>query len=287
MKVIRAGTLGFCKGVRRAVELAVKAIEAADRRVYTLGPLIHNHRVLEDLRLRGVEVLEDRALPPAPERAAVIIRAHGAPPQKEDELRALGVLVIDATCPKVKASQLKARALAKKGFFIFLAGEEHHAELAGIRGYAESAGGLCRIVGSAAEAEAAARELGEAKAGAALIGQTTITAEEFRTIGEGIKKHYPDLKIINTICEATRERQDSLRELCAGVGGVIIAGDRQSANTRRLEDIAVNLGKPARLVEAAGDITREVGSWGTAGLCAGTSTPDGVIDEIEKALEAL
>jgi 4-hydroxy-3-methylbut-2-enyl diphosphate reductase len=290
MKVVRAGTLGFCMGVRRAVELAAGAVrEAAGRRVYTLGPLIHNPRVLEDLRRQGVEILETGALPQAPERAVVIIRAHGAPPQTEQELKALGVLVIDATCPKVKASQLKVRALAEEGFCIFLAGEEHHAELAGIKGYAESAKGICRIVGNPVEAEEAARQLEDMKGPVrtVLIGQTTITPEEFEAIGRGIKKIYPDLRVINTICGAVRERQDSLRELCAGVGGVIIAGGRQSANTRRLLDIAVNLGKPAWLTEGAGDIPKEVRACAAVGLCAGASTPDEVIDEIEEALESL
>jgi 4-hydroxy-3-methylbut-2-enyl diphosphate reductase len=288
MKVIRAGTLGFCMGVRRAVELAAGAIrEAAGRPVYTLGPLIHNPRVLEDLRRQGVEILEAGAVPPAPDKAVVIIRAHGASPHREEELKAQGAWVIDATCPKVKASQLKARALAKRGFRIFLGGEEHHAELAGIKEYVESVRGMCRIVGNPVEAEEAARNLADPKAGTVLIGQTTITPEEFEAIGEGIQRICPHLLMINTICGAVRERQDSLRELCAEAGGVIIAGGRQSANTRRLLDIAVNLGKPAWLVETAGDIPGEVRSCGTVGLCAGASTPDDVIDEIETALENL
>jgi 4-hydroxy-3-methylbut-2-enyl diphosphate reductase len=305
MKVIRAGTLGFCMGVRRAVELAAGAVrEAEGRAVYTLGPLIHNPRVLEDLRRQGVEILEAGALPRLPEKAVVIIRAHGAPPQREEELKTLGVRVIDATCPKVKAGQLKARALAERGFCIFLAGEEHHAELIGIRGYVESVKGICRIVGTSAEAEEAAGSLlrlahetaknpqvpasGEpGEFGTVLIGQTTITPEEFEAIGAGIKKIYPRLLIVNTICGAVRERQDSLRKLCAGAGGVIIAGGRRSANTRRLLDIALSLGKPAWLVETAGDIPAEVRACGTVGLCAGASTPDEVIDEIALALENL
>jgi 4-hydroxy-3-methylbut-2-enyl diphosphate reductase len=288
MKVIRAGTLGFCMGVRRAVELAAGAIrDAAGRPVYTLGPLIHNPRVLEDLRRQGVEILETGTLPPAPEKAVVIIRAHGAAPQREEELKSLGTRVIDATCPKVKASQLKARALAEEGFRIFLAGEERHAELTGIKGYAESVKGMCRIVGNPAEAEEAAGECAGAEAGTVLIGQTTITPEEFEAIGEGIRKICPRLLMINTICGAVRERQDSLRELCARAGGVVIAGGRQSANTRRLLDIALSLGKPAWLAEGAGDIPGEVRSCGAVGLCAGASTPDGVIDEIAAALENL
>jgi 4-hydroxy-3-methylbut-2-enyl diphosphate reductase len=296
MKVIRAGTLGFCMGVRRAVEMASAAArEAADRRVYTLGPLIHNPQVLEDLRRRGVEILE--GVPPEPERAVLIIRAHGVPPQIEKKFKCLGALVVDATCPTVKASQLKAMALAKQGFCIFLAGEERHGELVGIKGYAESGPPLPEaslwLVGNPAEAEAAARELAgrDRRAKTVLLGQTTISPAEYEAIGEGIKKYFPGLTIVDTICGATRERQDSLRELCAGVGGVIVAGGRGSANTRRLLDIALGLGKPARLIEGAGEISPEarsdISSWGIAGLSAGASTPDRVVDEIEAALERL
>jgi 4-hydroxy-3-methylbut-2-enyl diphosphate reductase len=280
------------------VELAEKAIEeAGDRRVYTQGPLIHNPQALENLRCQGVEILEDGVFPSDPDKATVIIRAHGAPPQIEEKLKDLKVLLVDATCPKVKASQLKARALAEQGFCIFLAGEARHGELVGIKGYAE--GGLPPaglppwLVGNPAEAEAAARDLAalNSRAKTALIGQTTITPEEYKALGEGIKKIFPDLEIIDTICGATRERQDSLRELCARVGGVLIAGGRQSANTRRLLDIALGLGKPALLVEGAGELSPEIRSgirsWGTAGLCAGASTPGQVIDEIEAALEKL
>jgi 4-hydroxy-3-methylbut-2-enyl diphosphate reductase len=270
--------------------------EAAGRQVYTLGPLIHNPRVLEDLRREGVEVLED--IPPESEKAVVIIRAHGAPVQIEKKLERLGALVVDATCPKVKASQLKAKALSEQGFCIFLAGEERHGDIVGIKGYVEDGPrteASLSLVGNSAEAEAAARELidRDREAKTVLIGQTTISPAEYKAIGEGIKKYFPSLKIIDTICGATMERQDSLRELCARVGGVIIAGGRQSSNTRRLLDIARGLGKSALLVEGAGeissgsDICADIRSWGAVGLCAGASTPDQVVDEIEAALEKL
>jgi 4-hydroxy-3-methylbut-2-enyl diphosphate reductase len=283
-------------GVRRAVELALTALrEAAGRQVYTLGPLIHNPRVLEDLRRQGLEILADGVVPPEPERAVVIIRAHGAPPQIEKKLKGSGALVVDATCPRVNASQLKAKALAEQGFCIFLAGEERHGELVGIKGYAEDGppGAFLRLVGNPPEAEAAARELAgrDSQAKTVLIGQTTISPAEYEAIGEGIKKYFPSLKLIDTICGATRERQDSLRELCARAGGVVIAGGRQSANTRRLLDIALGLGRPALLVEGAGELSpgfrSDIRSWGTVGLCAGASTPDQAVDEIEAALESL
>jgi 4-hydroxy-3-methylbut-2-enyl diphosphate reductase len=274
--------------------------EAAGKgfKVYTLGPLIHNPQVLENFASRGVDVLAEGGFPADLKNSVVIIRAHGAPPGTGEELRRRGAAIIDATCPHVKASQKKARSLAEKGYRIFLAGDGRHGEIAGIRGFAEAgaAGGkdpgcACIVVGNPEEAEKAAAKLfGSSGSGArtALIGQTTITPEEYAAIGEKIKKYFPDLTVIDSICGATRNRQEALRELCSRVDCVVIAGGRQSANTRRLLDIARGMGKKAWLVESAAEIPPELAvepspSW-SVGLAAGASTPDEVIDAIEKAL---
>jgi 4-hydroxy-3-methylbut-2-enyl diphosphate reductase len=295
VKVIRAGVLGFCMGVRRAAELACAEAEKSGR-VFTFGPLVHNPRVLETLKSRGVEIIDENRLPRNINGETFIIRAHGISPQAEAELRRRGGRIIDATCPKVKASQLKARALAAAGYGLFLAGEAGHAEIIGVRGYAASAGGVrtfCVVVGNAAEAEKAAAGLSvagpfpaETGAKPALIGQTTISEEEYRAIGDAIKKYFSGLEIIETICAATRERQDALRELLDKVDAVIIAGGKESANTRRLLSIAREHGKPCALSESAADIPPGFAAFQTVGLCAGASTPDTVIDEIERALTA-
>jgi 4-hydroxy-3-methylbut-2-enyl diphosphate reductase len=286
MIVIRAKTLGFCMGVRRAVDLAYTAASAC--RVYTLGPLIHNPQVLDELKRRGVETLNEEHLPEDLHGASVIIRAHGVSPQTETELHQRGAQVIDATCPRVKSSQLKAAAFAEAGYRLFLAGEECHAEITGIKAYAGS--GFYAIVGNAAEAKAlAARLYAEAEAAkypvkTALIGQTTISAEEYRDIGAAITPFFPDLEIAQTICAATGERQESLREILDKVDAVIIAGGKGSANTRRLLAIAETVGKPCALVETAADIPPDFFSLNTIGLASGASTPDGVIEEVEKLL---
>jgi 4-hydroxy-3-methylbut-2-enyl diphosphate reductase len=117
----------------------------------------------------------------------------------------------------------------------------------------------------------------------ALIGQSTISEDEYLTIAEAIKKYFPLLEVKNTICGATRDRQDALRELCTRVDAVIIAGGKDSANTRRLLSIARSCGKNAWLVESAAELPEEINA-DTIGLSAGASTPDSVIDEIEQAL---
>jgi 4-hydroxy-3-methylbut-2-enyl diphosphate reductase len=297
MKLIRAEVLGCCMGVRRAIELAYAEAAVSGVRVYTLGPLIHNPQVLEDLRLRGVQVLDAANLPGDLSGSTVIIRAHGITPETEGELVRRGAVIKDATCPKVKASQMKARSLYRAGYRLFLAGERHHGEIIGIQGYAPD----CIVVADREEAEKAAaalaREFAEAAPGknaagvlppkTALIAQTTLSPEEYRAIGEGITRYLPGTGIINTICPATRDRQESLRALCTKVDAVVIAGGRDSANTRRLLAIAKACGRQAWLVESPNALPREAASFSVIGLCAGASTPDEVINSVETALESL
>ena len=323
MNVLRAKVLGFCMGVRRAVEMAGEAIsavpalsapaparalalaESAPERppIYTLGPLIHNPQVLASLAERGVQILEETELFAGPAKpvtdtsaklagAVVIIRAHGVSPRAEQILRERGCRIIDATCPRVKANQNAALALAERGYRIFLAGEREHAEIKGIYGYCLAGAArtgaqtetACVIVGNPEEADRSAGQWKDLSVKTALIGQTTISEDEYRSIAEAIKKHFPNLDVKNTICGATRDRQDALRELCSAVDAVIIAGGKESANTRRLFSIARGCGKPAWLAETAADLPPECRAFTTLGLSAGASTPDSVIDEIERAL---
>jgi len=307
MKLVRAKVLGFCMGVRRAVEMAASALAESDgHHIYTLGPLIHNPQVLDSLAKKGMCILEEEDLSADLSTglsgvdlsaATVIIRAHGVCPATEQKLRERDALIIDATCPRVKASQLAALEMVKKGFRVFLAGERDHAELKGIYGYALSgaSGSVeknrsnvsrepCIIVGNPQEAEDAAKALWKEDntARTALIGQTTISEDEYSAIAETIQKTFPNLEVINTICGATRDRQNALRELCAQVDAVIIAGGKDSANTRRLLSIAQSCGKPAWLVESASALPVFDKPPEIVGISAGASTPDSVIDEIEQ-----
>jgi 4-hydroxy-3-methylbut-2-enyl diphosphate reductase len=196
---------------------------------------------------------------------------------------------------------MKAKQLAEEGYHVFLAGERRHGEIIGIQGYVERGRALhelpsdpeapveqapCTIVAGAGEAEEAARLLHKKNRGlaCALLAQTTISDEEYEKIGQAIQKYFPSLRIINTICGATRDRQEALRQLCAGVEAVIIAGGRESANTRRLLAIAQKAGVPAWLAETKADLPREIWNYAIVGLSAGASTPDSIILDIEQAL---
>jgi 4-hydroxy-3-methylbut-2-enyl diphosphate reductase len=287
MKVIRSGVLGFCMGVRQAIVLASReadSVKISGGRVFTLGPLVHNPIALDDLKKQGVEELSK--IPRNIRDSSFVICAHGIDPRLEEELRNKCARVVDATCPRVKESQLKAKALAEKGYVLFLAGDARHAEIIGILGYAGDAG---IVVSNASEAEAAAKRLYETDKNAktALLGQTTFSEDEYLSISEAVKKYFPDLEIVLTICAATGDRQRALRELLKKVDSVIIVGGKESANTRRLLAIALKSGKPCALVETAAEIPPAFNNYETVGLCAGASSPDSVIDEIERELAAV
>jgi 4-hydroxy-3-methylbut-2-enyl diphosphate reductase len=286
MKVIKSAFLGFCMGVRRAVSMAeAESVRLADCKgqVYTLGPLVHNPKVSASLEARGIKTLKEPPL--ALNGGSVIIRAHGIRPQTEADLLQKGAKIVDATCPKVKTSQLKAEELARAGYRLFLAGEAEHAEIEGITGYAGEAN--CAVVSNAAEAASKAKKLRETVTDAkiALIGQTTISEEEYNAIGKAIKEYFPNLEVIQTICSATKDRQHALRDLLGQVEAVLIAGGKDSANTRRLLAIAQESGKPCALVENAAEIPQEFYGYSIVGLSAGASTPDEVIEEIEAAFK--
>jgi len=288
MKIIKARTLGFCMGVRRAVELAeAEALRASacGTPVYSLGSLVHNPRVLADLENMGVRNVDE--LPQKRDNCSVIIRAHGIDPNAENELRNSGVNIVDATCPNVKASQMKAEELVQAGYNLFIAGEANHAEIIGIMGYMLSCNApFCKVVGNTAEAGREAKKLysinNDAKT--ALLGQTTISEDLYNAIGEAVGLFFPNLELIQTICGATKDRQNALREFLDQVDAVIVAGGKDSANTRSLLTIAQKSGKPCVLAEDKTQIPESFFSYNTVGLCAGASTPDSVIDEIEKTL---
>jgi 4-hydroxy-3-methylbut-2-enyl diphosphate reductase len=266
-------------GVRRAVDTAYRLIDGAEPGpAYTYGPLIHNKTVLQKLAAHNITVI-DGELPPL-DGAAVIIRAHGAPPEIEAELKARGAHTKDATCPKVKAVQLLAKKLSDEGYRVFLAGDAGHAEVRGILGYAPS----CVCVSTMAEAENAARDAGFPEK-AALIGQTTFSRGGYQRIAEALKKGMPGLVMQDTLCPATGEREAALRLLCGQVDAVVIAGGRDSANTKALADAAERMGKTVYRVENATELPPIPETVRTIGIAAGASTPLETIDEIEAALQ--
>lgn len=298
---MRASVLGYCMGVRRAMAAAEKALKAyPESDVYTLGPLIHNKTALEDLAARGLLTLADEnaeALPAgtlcgAKKRTdiVVILRAHGAAPQVRGKLKKAGARIIDATCPRVLANQRRVKAYALKEYLIIIAGDKNHAEVSALVGEARDAGAECRIVQNEDEAEALAQNPHFRCCNAILISQTTISAEEYKAIQRILREAHDEkaeLKIFDTICPATEERQKALKELCRKAEGVLVVGGKNSANTKRLFQTASALCAHAAHIETAREIPAEFRRLKTIGITAGASTPDSVIREVERSLCAL
>ena len=287
MRVIRARVLGFCAGVRRTVNLALDTAKGRTgrTRLFTMGPLIHNGRTLRELADMGFSVLDEERLPETLANSTTVIRAHGIGPQTRRQLLRRGTNIIDATCPKVRKSQLKARELSKKGFVVFIAGEKNHGELRGIRMFAPNS----LVVENGEEAFEAAKTLffKNKAAKTAMIGQTTISTPEYQAIYSAVRQFFPDLAVYDTICGATLARQEALAGLCTEADALVIAGDPASSNTRRLLSVAAESGKPAWIVSNASALPPELASFGVVGISAGTSTPDALIIEIERAIALL
>lgn len=296
MNIIRAETMGFCAGVRRAVNCAEKALE--DNKtgsVYTLGPLIHNPVALKKLSDKNLKILEEDDFSLLTSGDTVLIRAHGVPPEKERAIKKLGCNVINATCPLVTMSQKRAAEYAEKGYFIFFAGDKNHGEVVGIEGYAKEAsalnsndfnfvlikdeGDLTSVVASLIQTEKLNKD-----SKIVLLSQTTFSISKFEKIREKLKEFFPDSEVVSSICPATHERQDSLVKLCEKVDGVIVIGGKNSANTTRLFVTAQKLCSNAALIENASEIPDIFYTLNTVGLTAGASTPDDVIEEVERML---
>ncbi len=283
--VKRARVLGYCMGVRKAVDGVLKALsDYPERTVYTYGPLIHNPVTMQSLAEKGVRILdtEKNAADQIIRFSPVIIRAHGIAPKKRAELEESGALIIDATCPRVIASQRRAAQYAEKGCTVILAGDKNHGEIIGIAGYVQAVPqSRCIVVQNVEEARGI--RLGEDET-AVLIAQTTIKHSEYEAVAAVLQECSPALRVLDTICPATDERQAALAELAQSVDALIVVGGKNSANTQRLLQTALELGKPAWIAETAADLPPQIFGYGSVGLSAGASAPDSSIDAIEAAL---
>ena len=277
MKVKLAKVAGFCMGVRRAMDITLKASRNASPPVYTYGPLIHNPSALSLLRARGVDVLKQI---PEKGEGTVILRAHGIPPEEKEKLKAAGFNVIDATCPRVVHVQMIARRFANKGYSCILIGDKGHPEVTGIMGHAGDQGIL---VSSEHDIEALP-ELDQY----IIIVQTTQDHDRFEQWSTKILSLHPGGKVFNTICNSTQKRQAEVRRLASETDAVVVVGGRQSANTQRLAEIAAESGKISMAVETDEDLDREnLSRFRQVGVTAGASTPNWIINQVVREIEAL
>ena len=283
--IVRASIIGYCMGVRKAVESAIQArIDYPKSNIFTLGHLIHNPTTQQKLEDLGIYVLEEEdVLHSLHEGDVVIIRAHGTSPQILGLLEEKKVIVIDSTCPHVVSNRHLAQNCAKKGLVV-LAGDKNHPELKSIQSYIlHSPNTSCIIVENTDEANKI--QLINPDSPVFLIAQTTIKKEEFELIKDTLASKITNLQAFNTICSATSKRQLALKELFKKVEAVIIIGGRNSANTKRLLTTCQDNKIPSILVENAEELPENFFSFQRIGLASGASTPDEVIDCVEKKLK--
>lgn len=280
MKVILANVLGYCMGVRRAVENAMSALEMyKNKKVYSLGPLIHNKTALDSLAEKGLLILEENDISKVDNESVVIIRAHGVSPIIMQELSVKKCIIINATCPRVVASQKMSKKYADENYTVILAGDKNHGEVTGIAGYA---GKSFVLVQDNNEALTYIKE--NSCKNAILLSQTTFSPVEFEKISNTLSRKIDNLKIMNTICPATRERQEALLKLCPKVEGILVVGGKNSANTKRLLQTASENCENAILIESADEIPNIFFQMKVVGITAGASTPDNVIQSVEEKL---
>ncbi len=288
MKIIRASVLGFCFGVRRAVELAEKALsENKDKAVYSLGPLIHNESVLNELGEKGLKALDESRISEIPSGSVVIIRAHGVAPQVIEALKNKSCIIIDATCPRVMASQKMVQKYKSSQDLIVLTGDRNHGEVKSIEGYASAE--FCDIQ-NYQEAEdfvggGKLSSINTAEKHIILLSQTTFSPVEFEKVEKLFRSRFENLSVMNTVCPATNERQEALLELCAQVDGVLVVGGKNSANTKRLYQTAASACHLAAHIQSAKEIPEEFFKLTRVGITAGASTPDYIIEEVETELK--
>lgn len=265
---------GVCYGVERALKLAAEASETANDPVHTMGPLIHNPIVVRELEAAGVTVAETVT---DCESGSVIIRAHGVTPQIIDELHAKNLQVIDATCPYVKRVHIAVERLAHEGYQIIVVGESGHPEVEGIMGHAET-GAFVVAIPEDLDGVTLERKVG-------IVVQTTQTPAALDAIVSAVLPRVSELRVMNTICAATQERQDSAAELASRAEVMIVIGGRNSGNTRRLVEICAAHCPRTHHIEEAAELDP---SWlenvQLIGVTAGASTPAAHIERVTAAL---
>ena len=270
MEIILAKSAGFCFGVRRATQMAFEAASKHEN-ICSLGPVIHSPQVVKGLAEQGVKVVtkvED--IPPG----SVIVRSHGITSQEMEKIHENNLTIIDATCPFVKKAQEYAARLSDEGYTVVIVGEMEHPEVQGIVSYAGEA--LVHVVADAKQASALPRMK---KVG--IVAQTTQLYENLKDIMDVCLAKSQELRIYNTICDATSVRQNEAREIALEVDLMFVIGGHASANTSRLAAISREIQPRTWHIETTEEIKPEwFASVSRVGVTAGASTPRWLIDEI-------
>jgi 4-hydroxy-3-methylbut-2-enyl diphosphate reductase len=279
VEVKKAREFGLCFGVRRAIRIIEKAARE-HQEIATLGPIVHNRLVVAKLEDLGVKVINE---PNQIQGKVVAISSHGAPPQLLSQIQARNLQVIDTTCPIVGSAQKAARKLARAGFRVIIFGEATHPEVKGLLGWAGN-NAVASLNGRELASTQFPRRLG-------ILSQTTQSQAKFiEFINEVIRTVFPDieeLRIINTLCQETRKRQEAAIELAGNSDLMIVVGGHNSSNTKRLAEVCSSV-VTTHLIETAAEIQRDwLSGKHDIGVTAGASTPDEAVEEAVHKLQHL
>ncbi|AVX30828.1 4-hydroxy-3-methylbut-2-enyl diphosphate reductase [Carboxydocella thermautotrophica] len=274
MEIILARAAGYCFGVKRAIQVAEAAARETGSQIYTYGPLIHNRQAVAKLEEQGIKVIENLD---SAAGEVVIIRSHGVGPEILNKAEELKIKLVDATCPFVKKAQEIARSLQADGYTVIVVGEAEHPEVKGIIGWTEGKG----IVVQQPE------DLQLIKPGKKIgvLAQTTQPLARLQAVVKELLTFGREVRVFNTICHATEERQQAARELASQVEVMLVVGGAHSANTQKLAAICRESGATTYAIETAAEIQTD---WfkgvDKVGITAGASTPDWIIEEVVKKM---
>ena len=283
MKVIKAKTAGFCFGVKRAVDTVYKQVDTKCGQIYTYGPIIHNEEVIKDMRDKGVIVLRSEEDLDMISQGTVIIRSHGVEKRIYEKIEQKGLRIVDATCPFVKKIHNIVSEKSGEGFHIIIIGNPEHPEVVGIKGWAKD---NVTVIQSAEDAECFTADRKEK---ICIVSQTTFNYNKFKELVEILcKKRYDNSvlnigDILNTICNATEERQKEARNIAGEVDTMLVIGGRHSSNTQKLFEICKEECGNTYYIQTPVDLDSEMFHHSSyVGITAGASTPKKIIEEVQE-----
>ena len=278
MEVLLAEEYGFCFGVERAVDMVEDALKEGVQ-IRSLGALIHNAQEMERLEAKGVTTIDAPA--EADAEVTAVIRAHGVTPQVQRELEARAAHVIDATCPFVTRVQHLAERAAKQNRDVVVAGNPDHPEMIGVVGYAPDNTYVVRDASEVAALPTLRQPL--------VVSQTTLKLQTFLEVAEAVRsKSDSEPQVVNTICSATRDRQDAARSLASHVDAFYVIGGRHSSNSVKLLAVCKEQCEKSFLIETADEINpHDLEGAERVGLTAGASTPNWLIEQVVERLRAI
>ena len=283
MEVKVAKTAGFCFGVQRAVDKVYELIDSCPDRLFTLGPIIHNEEVVNDLEKKGVRVASEEELKTLPKGSTVVIRSHGVGKKVYDQLEECGLSYVDVTCPFVLKIHRIVEKESKAGSHIVIIGDPDHPEVVGICGWCIGSYTVIRTKQDALDFVPP-----ESK-NVCIVSQTTFNYNKFKDLVEILReKRYDNtvlniLNILNTICNATEERQREAKSIAGEVDTMLVVGGRHSSNTQKLFEICKKECGNTYYIQTPVDLDSEMFQCSSyVGITAGASTPKKIIEEVQE-----